>query len=133
MGLNLDWVKSYDLKCSLRHLASSASSKKIATDKKPFWDHIWPCLTNYAFIFHKTEIPTVILRCLMGPNLDLFKSYDTKRKYFHFFFFVILFKNSHLHLLCKEFLWLFWLFVYLAACLTSGPSPPAGFQVIRPY
>ena len=33
MGLNLDWVKSYGLKCSLRHLVSSASSQKIATDK----------------------------------------------------------------------------------------------------
>ena len=33
MGLNLDWVKSYGLKCSLRHRASSASSQKIATDK----------------------------------------------------------------------------------------------------
>jgi hypothetical protein len=33
MGLNLDWVKRYGLKCSLRHSASSANSQKIATDK----------------------------------------------------------------------------------------------------
>ena len=32
-GLNLDWVKSYGLRCSLRPHASSANSKKIATDK----------------------------------------------------------------------------------------------------
>ena len=33
MGLNLDWVKSYGLRCSLRPHASSANSQKIATDK----------------------------------------------------------------------------------------------------
>ena len=32
------------------------------------------------FIFHKTEVQTVILKCLTGLNLDWFKSYDTKRK-----------------------------------------------------
>ena len=32
------------------------------------------------FIFHKTEIQTVILRCLMSLNLNWYKSYDTKRK-----------------------------------------------------
>ena len=31
-------------------------------------------------IFHKTEIQTVILRCLMSLNLNWYKSYDTKRK-----------------------------------------------------
>ena len=31
-GLNLDWFKSYGLRCSLRPRASSANSKKIATD-----------------------------------------------------------------------------------------------------
>ena len=39
------------------------------------------------FIFHKTEVLTVILRCLTGLTYYWFKSYDTKRKYFHFFFF----------------------------------------------
>ena len=33
MGLNLDWVKSYGLRYSLRPRASSANSQKIATDK----------------------------------------------------------------------------------------------------
>ena len=32
-GLNLDWVKSYGIRCSLRPCASSANSQKIATDK----------------------------------------------------------------------------------------------------
>ena len=40
------------------------------------------------FIFHKTEVLTVILRCLTGLIYDWLKSYDAKRKYFHFFFFL---------------------------------------------
>ena len=36
------------------------------------------------FIFLKTEVLTVILRCLTGLHFDYFQSYDTKRKYFHF-------------------------------------------------
>ena len=39
-------------------------------------------------IFHKTEVLTVILRCLTGLTYDWLKSYDTKCKYFHFFFFL---------------------------------------------
>ena len=35
---------------------------------------------NQMVIFHKTEIQTVILRCLMSLNLNWYKSYDTKRK-----------------------------------------------------
>ena len=35
---------------------------------------------NYMFIFHKTEIQTVILRCLTSLNLNLYKNHDTKRK-----------------------------------------------------
>ena len=41
-GLNLDWVKIYGLRCNFRPYASSANSQKIATDKWPFLDHIWP-------------------------------------------------------------------------------------------
>ena len=42
MGLNLDWFKSYGLRCNLRLCALLANSQKIATDKWPFYDHIWP-------------------------------------------------------------------------------------------
>ena len=76
--LNLDWVKSYGLRCSLRPRASSANPQKIATDKWSFVDHIWPFFANYMFFFYKTEIPTIFLRCLMGLNLDWVKSYDLK-------------------------------------------------------
>ena len=33
---------------------------------------------NCINIFHKTEVQTVILMCLMSQNLNLFKRYDTK-------------------------------------------------------
>ena len=48
--------------------------KKIATDKYPFYDHIWSLLLNY------TEIQMVILRCSRSLNLNWYKSYDAKRK-----------------------------------------------------
>ena len=32
------------------------------------------------FIFHKTEVQTVILKCLTSLNTNWFKSYDTKCK-----------------------------------------------------
>ena len=35
---------------------------------------------NYMFIFHKTEIQTVLLRCLWSLNLNWYKSYDKKHK-----------------------------------------------------
>ena len=35
---------------------------------------------NYMFIFHKTEIQTVLLRCLRSLNLNWYKSYDKKHK-----------------------------------------------------
>ena len=34
------------------------------------------------FIFHKTEVPTVILRCLMSQNLNWIISYDINYKLF---------------------------------------------------
>ena len=54
--------------------------KKKATDKQPFEDHIWSFFANYMFISHKTEIQTVILRCLPSLNLNWYKSYDIKHK-----------------------------------------------------
>merc|ERR1711997_1267087 len=79
-GLNLDWLKSYGLRCSLRPHASSANSQKIATDIWPCSDHTLPFFANYIFVFHKTEIQTVILRCLTSLNLNWYKRYDKKHK-----------------------------------------------------
>ena len=66
------------------------------TDKWQCYDHFRPFFAICMFIFHKTEVQTVILRCLTGLNSDWFKNYDTKCKYFHFHFFVILYKIKHL-------------------------------------
>ena len=39
---------------------------------------------TYIHIFHKTDVQTVILRCLIGLNCNWVKSYETKHKYFCF-------------------------------------------------
>ena len=54
--------------------------------KKKSWKsitHKWPFLTvfghlfaNFMNIFHKTEVQTVILRCLVSLNLNWIKSYN---------------------------------------------------------
>ena len=77
-GLNLNWFNSYGLRCSWRPCASSVNFKKIATGKWPFYDQIWSFLANYMFIFHKTEIQTVILRCSRSLNLNWYKSRDIR-------------------------------------------------------
>ena len=35
---------------------------------------------NYLYIFHKTGVQKVILRCWTGLNFEWFKSYDTNEK-----------------------------------------------------
>ena len=79
-GLNFNWFKSYGLRCNLRPFASSVNSQKIATDKWPCTNHNLPFFAYYILIFHKTEIQTVILRCLTSLNHNWYKSYDTKHK-----------------------------------------------------
>ena len=53
-GLNLDWSKSYGLRCSV-------NSPKIATDNWPFYDHVWSFFANYMFIFQKTDIQMMVI------------------------------------------------------------------------
>ena len=72
-GLNIDWFKSYGLRCILRPHASSANSQKTATDK-------WSFFPQLNVFFHKTEIQTVISRRWTSLNLNWYKSYDTKCK-----------------------------------------------------
>ena len=69
------------------------------TGKWLFYHHFWPFFANCMVIFHKTEVQTVILMCLMGLNSNWFKGYYTKSKYFHFRFLAILYKNTHLYFL----------------------------------
>ena len=39
-------------------------------------------IANYINTFHKTEVVTVILRCLMSLNLNWIKSYNINHKQF---------------------------------------------------
>ena len=66
-------------------------SKWMSLYKWPLLAIFWPYVCT---IFHKTEVLTVILRCLKGLTYDWFKSHDTKHKYFHCFFLVILTKTD---------------------------------------
>ena len=79
-GLHLYWFRHYDLRCRWRPCTYLANSQKIATDNWPFYDHIWPFFASCMFIFPKTEVQTVILKCLTSLNPNWYKSYDTKPK-----------------------------------------------------
>ena len=69
------------------------------------------------FIFHKTEVQTVILRCLMGLNLNWLKSYDKECKYFHFPFLRLCKKQS---------------FAFFAFCVISfKPSKIQTYSVLQ--
>ena len=59
------------------------------------FDHFF---AKCIFIFHKAEVQTVSLRCLTDLNPYLFKSYDTKSKYFRFCVSLRFCKLSFLHL-----------------------------------
>ena len=96
MGLNIDWFKKFCLRCKWRPRACLANFQNITTDKWTFYYRIWPFFANCMVIFHKNEIQTVILRCLRIININCYKSYDTKRKYFHFCFFCNLVQKKHL-------------------------------------
>ena len=63
------------------------------------------------FIFHKTEVQAVILRWLMGLNFNWFKSYDTKRKYFHFSFFLRFFTKTDVSVFCIFCIFVFFVFL----------------------
>ena len=60
--------------------------RKITTHKWPFYDHFWPFFANYMNNFHKTEVRSVILRCIVCLNLNWIKSNNTilvKTYFFH--------------------------------------------------
>ena len=63
------------------------------------------CFVNCMSIFYKIEVQTVILVCLTGLKSNWFKGYDTKCKYFYFWFFAILYKNTLLHFFHFFILW----------------------------
>ena len=76
MGLNFNWFKSYGLKCILRLKATLANSQKNGH----FMTISGHFFSNFIFIFHKTEVQTVTLRCWPSLNLNWNKFYNLKSK-----------------------------------------------------
>ena len=72
MSLNLNWIISYNINYKFWKIFFL----KFKFLKWPFFDHLWSFLDNFIDIFHKIEIQTVILRCLVCLNLNWIKSYD---------------------------------------------------------
>jgi hypothetical protein len=62
---------------------------------------------NYINIFHKTEVPTVILRCLMSLNPNWIKSYNINYKLFWQLYFSILEEKKLLKWPFFDHLWSF--------------------------
>ena len=50
-------------------------SWKFMAHKWPFFDYFWSFFGNFMNIFHKAEVQTVILRCLVSLNPNWIKSY----------------------------------------------------------
>ena len=50
------------------------------------YNHFWPFFANCMFILHKPEVLTAFFRGLTVLNLNWFKTYVSKYKYFHFLF-----------------------------------------------
>ena len=80
MCVNLNWFKSYGLRCSKRPCKCSVNSKMWQLINGHFTTMSGHFLPKNMVIFHKTEIQTVILRCLTSLNLNRFQRYDEKRK-----------------------------------------------------
>ena len=78
MGLNCNWFKSYGLKCILRLNATLANSHQLINGH--FMTITGHFLANFKFIFHKTEVQTVVLRCWPSLNLNWNKFYNLKSK-----------------------------------------------------
>ena len=88
--LNLNWIKGYSIKYKNSHFLFFCNFVK----KKPenlqlknghFMTLSGHFFTNYTKIFQKTEIQMVILRCLVGLNLNWIKSYGHNVNWYIFF------------------------------------------------
>ena len=86
-SLNLNWIKSYYMNhknCVFQFWKKK--TENLIFKNGPFWTICGHFFGNYIDIFHKTEIQTVILRCLVCLNLNWVKSYDIfwlKYLFFH--------------------------------------------------
>ena len=78
--LNLFWIKSYNIKHNYCHFLFLQFCKKNTENLWLIIGHFRTisghCLANCMKIFHKKEVQTVILRCLVCLNLNWIKSYS---------------------------------------------------------
>ena len=76
--LNLNWMNIYNIKHiffeSLDFQFWKKKPWKFMTHKWSFFDCFWSFFANFMNIFHKTEVQTVILRCLLSLNLNWIRS-----------------------------------------------------------
>ena len=81
MCLNPNGIKIYDINHNFfwQVCFSILEEKnwKFNFQKWPFYAHFWSFFGTYISIFHKTEIQTGILRCLVCKNCSWIKSYNT--------------------------------------------------------
>ena len=85
MSQNLNWLRRYDTKCTLRPRKILAKSEIDHQNLHLINDHFTTISGHffaiYMKIFHKMEVQTVNLRCWTSLNHDWYNSYDTKCKY----------------------------------------------------
>ena len=88
--INLNWIKSNDMNHNFVFVSIFQFRKKKNENSQLIYDHFTTIyghlLAIHNNIFHKTEVQTVILRCLGHLYLNWIKSYDTilvKNTFFH--------------------------------------------------
>ena len=82
MFLNLNWIKSYNIKYKCFQFIYFFNFVRKKTENLWLMNGGFTTISghffaNYIKIFHKTEIQTVILRCLVCLNLNWIKSNNT--------------------------------------------------------
>ena len=79
--LNLNWIKSYDIKHNFIHFRGFSIVKQKKEEKLPFINDHFMTISghfsaSYIKILHKTEVQMVIFMCLMCLNLNWIQSYN---------------------------------------------------------
>ena len=87
--LNLNWIKSYHINhnCFWQLCFSILEEKKaenLSFKIGSFLTISGHFFANYITFFHKTEVQTVILMCLVSLNLNWIKSHDIIYSDMHF-------------------------------------------------
>ena len=82
---NLNWIKSYDSNYNFCFVSipqfCKKKNEKLQLVNGRFTTISGHFLAHHTCNFHKTQVQVVILMYITSPNLNWFKSYDTKSKY----------------------------------------------------